>query len=370
MNKHNKGSASTPKTIATIKIEWNWDLDNESIDLGDFRPGNEGQSTLKGRCKTCWGRLLGRVNEKLTTTGIKCTVCERILEDDDARNEYDRMSKESTLNVLNMYWGHSPKYNKDATFVQKVFPHIERLTKEEFIERVNGSQRDQKKRDYRKLTRSEFPVGTLGYLLLQAKVLIASVESIPREMYTVDIPDFDLLDDSSALVRLSTEGISDDPRFHEDKLIKKVGSTMTAAMMSAFSCELAMKAIRLTLNDNALKSHDLLTLYNDLPRDSKMRISADFAEIESVLERGRETFGKWRYFEKNVGENGIRVMVDTELAVALGKAARVIIDEAELVGLGFSIRVDTEQQVQETSGNRKYRYKQKLNIKGTEMPPK
>ena len=42
-----------------------------------------------------------------------------------------------------------------------------------------------------------------------------------------------------------------------------------------------MKAIRLTLMDEARQSHDLWRLYRDLPAGSRTRIEEDFPEVES-----------------------------------------------------------------------------------------
>ena len=84
------------------------------------------------------------------------------------------------------------------------------------------------------------------------------------------------------------------------------GSTMTRALMSAFACELAMKAIRLTRLDEARKQHDLLALYRDLPEDSRTRMEMDYPGIEAILQKARHTFGKWRYFETKIEGGGIR----------------------------------------------------------------
>ena len=45
-----------------------------------------------GRCKTCWGGLVGRSNEARELTGIKCRVCGTKLEGKDAANEEKRMT--------------------------------------------------------------------------------------------------------------------------------------------------------------------------------------------------------------------------------------------------------------------------------------
>ena len=114
--------------------------------------------------------------------------------------------------------------------------------------------------------------------------------------------------------------------------MERMGLLMMSGMNAAFACELGLKAILITRLDEARKTHDLLDLYNDLPEDSKTRLKADFAEIEGKLERARHTFGRWRYFETNVGEEGMQAMANTERAFALAKAARVIIDEGESRG--------------------------------------
>lgn len=368
MEKDSGEQTNTGEILGTVKIEWNFDLDNETVSLREgFRPGNEGKARLKGRCKRCWGRLVGRTDKRHAVTGIRCCVCGMFLEGVDAKDEYDRMGKESMLNMMNMYWGHAPKYNDDATFVQKVFPYMDRQTKEQFLECVDAKASEGSKEGW--LTRSEFPAGSAGYLFMQAKVLMTGVERIPREISVAQFSDFDMNDDGSATIYVSTKGLRDDPQFQEYEQIRKMGSTMTAAMMSAFACELAMKAIRLTRMHDAKKSHDLLQLYRDLPEDSRQRLNADFAEIEIVLKSGRHTFGRWRYFETNLGEGGMRTMIDTEKALALGKAARVIIDEAEMVGLGYAVTLDAKQKVTVSGNQRNYEIKHHLNAKGREAPP-
>ena len=106
-----------------------------------------------------------------------------------------------------------------------------------------------------------------------------------------------------------------------------------------------MKAISLTCNDEADKTHDLLALYEALPDRSRERICADFPDITDVIRKGRHRFGAWRYFETRVGDAAIRSMVDVEEARALGKAARVILDEAEFVGLAATASIQAKRNV-------------------------
>ena len=82
-----------------------------------------------------------------------------------------------------------------------------------------------------------------------------------------------------------------------------------------------------------------------------MTEAPDFPEIGSVLKKGRSTFGKWRYFEASVSGYGMSAMIDTERAFVLAKAARVLLDEAELMGLGYSVDINATQKVT-TTGDR------------------
>ena len=143
---------------------------------------------------------------------------------------------------------------------------------------------------------------------------------------------------------------------------------MTIALMSAFACELALKAICLTRRDETRNSHDLWELYSDLPEDSRARIEEDFPEAGSVMENARHTFGKWRYFEVDVGGHGISAMIDTDRAFSLAKVARVLLDEAELMGLGYSVHINATQQIAETSDRRDMHVKHKLHTTAKENP--
>ena len=122
----------------------------------------------------------------------------------------------------------------------------------------------------------------------------------------------------------------------------RMGTAVLGGMAAAFSCEVGMKAILMTRLDEAEKTHDLLTLYEALPPDSRARLEADFPEIGDFLKHNRGTFGRWRYFEQSVGEDGMAALVNTRRVRGLGKAARVIVDECVVVGLTFDAVVDRE----------------------------
>ena len=121
--------------------------------------------------------------------------------------------------------------------------------------------------------------------------------------------------------------------------------------------------------DEARKSHDLWRLYRDLLRDSRARIEEDFPEVESVLKSGRQTFDKWRYFEANIGGRGMSAMINTDRAFALAKAARVLLDEAEMMGLGYSVDVEATRTATKIDDRQNVRIKHLLSIRGTEAPP-
>ena len=141
------------------------------------------------------------------------------------------------------------------------------------------------------------------------------------------------------------------------------------ALTSAFSCELAMKAICLTCNDMAIKTHDLLDLFEDLPDECKGRIVADYPEISGVLEQSRQTFEKWRYFEVAVAEEALGTMINTDRSAKLAKAARVILDEAAAVGLQGVVNVNATRNGQVQGDRTLITDHLKVSVKGGECPP-
>ena len=381
MGTDDREGTDKPKTFGSVKIEWNWDFDDhwhemKGVKAGDqeYALGKEGRFRLKGRCRRCWGGLIGKGGGESAPTAIRCRVCGIQLEGEHAKEEYERMSKESGWTTFNMALDIAPEhrdsstYRDDATFVQKVFPHIDRQAEDEFHQRVEAEASKGSKERW--LTRSEYPAGSAGFLFLQARALMSGVERLPRELSVSRLPDVDMHDDGSATVHLSKEELGEHSKAQEYELMKRLGSTMTIIMMSAFACELVMKAIRLTRMDKARKSHDLWELYCDLPPDSRARIKEDFPEVDSVLEEARHTFDKWRYFEANGAGGGMSVMIDTERAFALAKTARVLLDEAEMMGLGYSVDLKVRQRFTKIDDQKDVHITHDLHTRGTEAPPR
>ena len=364
-----------PKRRGSVKIEWNWDFDDlwhetKSIRLGDqeYTLGKEGRFRLKGRCRRCWGGLIGKGGADHLPSAIRCRVCGSLLEGDDAREEYQQMSNQNAANTLNLALGLPLKYRDEATFVQKVFPQFDRQVEEELRQRISAKASEEPKRGW--LTRLKFPAGSAGFLFLQARALMSGVERFPRELLVAPFANFDIRDDGSASIHLSEEEMRKHTKTREYELMKRLGSTLTTALMSAFACELAMKAIRLTLMHEARQLHDLWRLYRDLPADSRARIEEDFPEVGLVLKRARHTFDKWRYFEANVGGRGMSAMIDTERSFALAKAARVLLDEAEMMGLGYSVHLKATRRTEEVDDREHVHVKHQLSTRVTEAPPR
>ena len=375
MKVDNGESTGRPRPIGPVKIEWNLDLDNRWIELKSVGSGEnkhsfgeEGRIRLKGRCRRCWGGIIGKGDAGAQPTALRCRVCGFLLEGDDAKEEHRRMSEQDASNSFQMAFGSPPKYRDDARFVSKVFAHFDRLTSGEFAERTSTAARGEPKAGW--LNRKEFPGGSAGFLLLQARALMSGVERLPRESSVVRFWDIDIHDDGSSTLHVPTKELSEDSKTSENELMQRLGATMTIAMMSAFACELAMKAIRLTRLDEARKSHDLWRLYRDLPKDSRARTEEDYPEVGSELKKARYTFDKWRYFEANVGGHGMSAMIDTDRAFALAKAARVLLDEAELMGLGYKLHIEAERNVTKSGDGEQIHIVHRMNTTAREAPPR
>ena len=320
----------------------------------------------------CWGSLVGRGEVGHPITGIRCRACGRTVTGGGAEAEEKRMFNRMMTNLLNAEFGREAEYG-DGPFAFKFFPQMDRLTEDEFERRTAsavGSGARPGRRD--RLTRSSFPAGSAGWLFLEAKVLMSAIthDPTPQSRIVSDFPDFDVREDGSLAVRIATEGLSRDPDHYRQRAMKIMGANMMEAMISAFACELAMKAICLTTRDEALKSHDLLDLLNDIPDLSVGRMRADYPEIDDLMEEERQTFGSWRYFERSAGGRGMSAMINPTRALEMAKAARVILDEAEILGLSGRVAIEARQDVEVSGSERDYSYEVTATVRGTEWPPR
>ncbi len=334
-----------------------------------LREGPFSEYVGKGRCKSCWGALRGRTDTEWTVTGIRCLVCGELLEGEEAAAEAERINSEATINALNMWWGQQPTYG-DGPFAQKVFPNLERLSETEIESRISLSKAGQGKSPQGKLTRHDFPAGSPGWLFLQARFLIDWMGEATdhRRDSIAEFPDIDMNADGSASLHIDMDGISEDPEHREHELLKRVGAFLGNGMISAFACEIAMKCVSMTCKDECAKTHDLLDLFEDLPRDSQDRLRADYPSIEDALTESRGVFGAWRYFEAAVGTDAFRSMMHPDRSRSLAKAARVILDEAEYVGLSAALKIQANRKVRVSDDKRTHEDKISLTIRGGEAP--
>ena len=294
-----------------------------------------------GRCTACWGNVPQPECEGSDVTGIECGLCGSRLAGREAATEAKEIQQELERNFVRVSRGRAAKYRPDAKFVAKVIPDMPR-DKAGMDSRIRAARGLRSTvSGVRWLTRDNVPAGDAGYLYLQAKLLAAAARSLPHETAINRWDEVELagpvkwqverLDEEGIHIRAEAEGVSRTPPGTWEE---RAGALLMRALTAAFSCEVGLKAILMTRNDRARKTHDLRALYDDLPEDSRARLRGDYAAIDDVLRESGEIFGKWRYFEnsasmKEAAERGLH----PERVSDLEKAARVIIDECAMAGL-------------------------------------
>lgn len=271
------------------------------------------------------------------------------VEGDEAESEMKRMKYEAEENLDRVRQLSIAKYEAESRFVFKILPDM--MRDRPYYNRRIATKRAAKLTEAQKrkwLTRHDICKGAAGYFFLQACTLMAGTTALPRVESVVPYSRFELnelnFSTDGTLAHFSTETCSK-VSWSSDNLVSNMGNLVILGMTAAFACELVLKAILITRNNEAKRTHDLLALYRELPEDCKSRIEADFAVTENVIAQGRYVFGKWRYFEHNEGEKGMLAMVNIERTYELMKVARVIIDEGEIAGLNYKVDVNHEVEV-------------------------
>jgi len=356
---------------STKIIEWNVDFDKRTISVPDFFNENGAARSIKykGRCRFCWGNLIGRL-EGQAITAIRCCVCGLRVEGDEAHLEYEKMQAATAITHLQSYppkglrvtLERPPEYQEGKMFISKLFPSVDHPKIDPDSQQDTcGLTRGQW------LIRREFSPGTLGWFILQAHALISSIRYDKSPSHIVHSPHIELKEDGTATV----QGVTDAPSpIRESQVMQILGSTMANALLSAFACELVMKGIALSVIGKARKTHNLHELYCDLPDTSKERIEKDAPDIEYVLKRTQDTFGKWRYLQEDVAEAAIGAMVDYDRNVLLGRIARILLDEAEIVGLGYSASLKIKQEIYKENKHTKLKgTMHKIDVEGREKVP-
>lgn len=355
----------------TIVAEIGW-----WAEFDDQSAGEAASAAIKGRCTRCWGRLIGQLDGERRWAEIKCQVCGSSVEGDDAVCEMGKMCREADDNLPAVRRGLPAKYREDAKFVLKILPEMDRDTAY-FDRRITANVAEGRKKNT--IGRKDFPKGTPGYLFLQACTFMAGTSVLPYEKSVIQYSDYEFetprvsgidAKNHGSEVRVSAEARHRNPLSAERVMMERMGLIMISGMTVAFACELALKAILITRLDEAKKTHDLYDLFVDLPEDCKARMKADFMEIEDALKKGRHIFGRWRYFETNVGEVGMQALVNHERASMLAKVARVLIDEGGIAGLSYEVTVNMDAELKRNGLDDDASYVEKygLNITGTEAP--
>ena len=350
-------------------------LDFEDHSPNDDSPGPAPRVEVAGRCVRCWAPIEGAGTQDGRWTHVECRLCGHAVDGEEAEQEAKAMLLEMEDNLKPARVGRAPKYRQGARFVLKIMPDIVRSSPQQIARRKKATSAT-KKRGHR-INRHDVPLGDAGYLYLQARVILAGIESLLNEMSAIALTDFDFdigetqitrLDTrpTGELLRLSAEVPVAHRRPSHREFIARMGRAMVAGLATAFACEVGMKAIQMTRTDEARKTHDLLTLYKALPEDARRRLVADYRAIPDVLERHRHTFDKWRYLERSAGQDGFGALVNTERVRELGKAGRVILDECVTAGLTGDVSVDSTFEVRGRSGQLSSSQHVRLEVKAGE----
>ena len=275
------------------------------------------------------------------------------------------MLDEANANLPGARVGEPLRYREDGRFFLKLLPDMVRD-----VAKIDVAIEDQLKnkpklkeaRKQRQRTRKEFAKGGAGNFYLQACALVAGLSYFPYDFGLIpplhwvlenfqprDVKE----DEQSGRRKIRFQGVLE---AEEPELVKKMGATLIANMMGALACELAMKAILMTRVHTFTMTHDLKDLFDALPPDSRKRLEADFAQIAEVLSLRRETFDKLRYFNPNENERAIEILTDSDGALDLSKAARVLIDEGLNAGLNYEAQVGPDIHYEVGEGGMEQRF--------------
>ena len=104
----------------------------------DRQPGPARAVDISGRCGDCWGAVSGTKDAAGRWTRIKCLVCGRSVDGDEAAGEADAMRQEADGNMAAARIGRPAKYRSGAAFILKLLPDMDR-DKEKVDQRIEAS---------------------------------------------------------------------------------------------------------------------------------------------------------------------------------------------------------------------------------------
>ena len=328
------------------------DIDSEST----YTVETDGKQTtvtsyFKGRCRTCWGDLLakGATGAPENVEEIQCRICGEEAKEAEAGKELEAMwahalKNEGEMSSNEVYLTNS--YPQNAKFCYKVILGRRVRARKEVFEESRLREYEGKSRKIW-IGRREYPPGHVGFLFSQAKMFTDSTSRIEQELRKLlseITPTVEPANNGSQLARVRMN--THHTRAYEECATLLLGHTMNGVHSAAFACELAMKAISLTSCGWASKTHNLAKLYDELPEGSKERVTRDWTEIATALKEGQEKFGKDRYFEVRRGEETVTSALEIQTVQGLCKAARVLLDECVVVGLGFELKLKVNRKGQ------------------------
>ena len=340
---------------------------------GDAEVGPARAVGAEGRCRRCWGSVVAFRRKDGLYTHIECLVCGESAEGEAAQQEVATMLRQGEDNLPRARTGRCSEYTGNPRFVMKLLPDMDRDTA--WYDRcLAETLRSKPRRHY--LDRRDFPAGEAGYLFAQARLLVEGLNRLPRKLTVPSLTDVEYGMPEVERIELA----SGDHESHRvvgtipvryrkpsDAMLKtSMGMLMMAGSTAAFACELAMKAVLMTRSHQAKKTHDLADLYAALPPDCRERLKGDFGEIGLVLEENRQTFGRWRYFERALGRQAFGALVDTERVWGLGKSARVLLDECVVAGLDYKIAVQRDSEVAVEGNEVDYSEKVRVTVEANE----
>ena len=106
-----------------------------------------------------------------------------------------------------------------------------------------------------------------------------------------------------------------------------------------------------------------------LPESSRERLEFYFPGIAEVVKEVRQRFRRWGYFLRDKKE-ALTAVTCTILEQSLDKAARVLLDEAEVVGLRGGEDLKPRPDVTDRGDRKKALCKFRATMKGAEDPPR
>ena len=167
----------------------------------------------EGRCYGCWRPIAGLRRKEDPCTRLECLICGSSVDGEEAQREMARMQRETAVNLPLVRVGHGSRYSKKARFVVKLLPEMDR-DMARYEQHLATSLRTQRRKS--RLDRNDFPLGAAGHLFAQAALLVAGLNSLPRELSALSLSDVEYG---------APEDLRVEPTGGEDGTVRVIGRT-------------------------------------------------------------------------------------------------------------------------------------------------